>query len=79
TRILLGMGEAGAYPCKSGITAKWFPYRERGRIKALFDSGSKVGTALAMPLGVWLIAIRGCVSAYLWCGAVGLLGVIAGV
>lgn len=56
TRILMGMGEAGAYPCNSGITAKWFPDRERGRITALFDSGSKFGTAFAMPLVVWIIA-----------------------
>ncbi|HCZ8847864.1 TPA: MFS transporter [Proteus mirabilis] len=77
TRILMGMGEAGAYPCNSGITAKWFPDRERGRITALFDSGSKFGTAFAMPLVVWIIAKWGWESAFIFCGALGFLWVIA--
>ncbi len=33
TRILMGMGEAGAYPCNSGIAAKWFPDRERDALQ----------------------------------------------
>ncbi|MBG2790777.1 MFS transporter [Proteus mirabilis] len=77
TRILMGMGEAGAYPCNSGITAKWFPDRERGRITALFDSGTKFGTAFAMPLVVWIIAKWGWESAFIFCGALGFLWVIA--
>lgn len=28
-RVALGAGEAGAYPSNAGITAKWFPSRER--------------------------------------------------
>jgi len=72
-RIVMGVGEAGAYPCNSGITAKWFPDRERGRITALFDSGSKFGTAFAMPIVVWAIATWGWHAAFYICGALGLL------
>lgn len=75
-RIFMGMGEAGAYPCNSGITAKWFPDRERGRITALFDSGSKFGTAFTMPFVVWIIATWTWHAAFLICGALGLLWVI---
>ncbi|MBB5336743.1 sugar phosphate permease [Pectinatus brassicae] len=46
---------AGVYPCNARIVAKWFPDHERGKITALFDSGSKFGTAFAMPLVAWLI------------------------
>ena len=30
-RLLLGLGEAGAYPSNAGVTAKWFPDKERAR------------------------------------------------
>lgn len=54
-RIGLGAGEAGAYPSNAGITSKWFPDKERATVSGLFDSGSKFGGAVAMPLIAWLI------------------------
>ncbi|WP_410735383.1 MULTISPECIES: MFS transporter [Citrobacter freundii complex] len=72
-RIVMGIGEAGAYPCNNGVTAKWFPDRERGKVVALFDSGSKFGTAFAMPLVVWIIASWGWHSAFYICGILGLI------
>lgn len=75
-RIVMGIGEAGAYPCNNGVTAKWFPDRERGKVVALFDSGSKFGTAFAMPLVVWIIVSWGWHSAFYICGVLGLLWAI---
>lgn len=75
-RVFMGIGEAGAFPCNAGIAAKWFPDRERGRITALFDSGSKFGTAFAMPLVVWIISEWGWKSSFIICGALGLIWVI---
>jgi ACS family D-galactonate transporter-like MFS transporter len=75
-RIFMGIGEAGAYPCNNGVTAKWFPDRERGKVVALFDSGSKFGTAFAMPLVVWAIATWGWHAAFYLCGGLGLLWTI---
>ncbi|WP_392566595.1 MFS transporter [Utexia brackfieldae] len=75
-RIFMGMGEAAAYPCNGGVTAKWFPDKERGRVTALFDSGSRFGTAFAMPLVVWIIASLGWHAAFYICGALGLLWVV---
>lgn len=49
-RLALGAGEAGAYPSNAGITAKWFPRQERATVAGIFDSGSKLGSAIAMPL-----------------------------
>ncbi|AOK50303.1 hypothetical protein WT60_26130 [Burkholderia sp. MSMB617WGS] len=55
-RVALGVGEAGAYPSNAGITARWFPKAERATVAAIFDSGSKLGSAIALPLIAWLIA-----------------------
>ncbi|UUZ85004.1 MFS transporter [Paenibacillus sp. P26] len=56
-RIALGVGEAAAYPSNAGISSKWFPDKERATVAGIFDSGSKFGGAIAMPLIVWLIAM----------------------
>lgn len=56
-RLFLGAGEAGAYPSNAGITAKWFPDRERGTVSGLFDSAGKFGGAIALPLIAWMIAM----------------------
>jgi MFS family permease len=49
-RVALGVGEAGAYPSNAGIASKWFPLRERATVAGIFDSGSKIGGAIALPL-----------------------------
>lgn len=72
-RVLLGIGESGAYPSNSGIAARWFPDHERGKVSAFFDSGSKVGTAVAMPLIVWLISAYGWQVSFIVSGAMGLV------
>nr|MBA2815697.1 MFS transporter [Candidatus Pantoea persica] len=55
--LALGVGEAAAYPSNAGIAARWFPDRERATVSDLFDSASKFGGAMAMPLIVWMIAM----------------------
>ncbi|WP_237690589.1 MFS transporter [Paenibacillus caui] len=75
-RVLLGMGEAGAYPCNAGITSKWFPATERARVASIFDSGSKVGTAIAMPLIVWLVAVFNWQIAFVISGALGFVWIL---
>lgn len=72
-RLGLGVGEAGAYPSNAGITSKWFPDRERGTVSGLFDSASKFGGAVAMPLIVWLIAMVGWRLTFVCIGAVGVV------
>jgi ACS family glucarate transporter-like MFS transporter len=75
-RIFMGIGEAGAYPCNAGIAAKWFPDKERGKVTALFDSGTKFGTAFAMPFVAWMVATFGWRMPFIACGALGLLWVV---
>ena len=72
-RIALGIGEAGAYPCATGVTAKWFPDRERGRVSGLFDSGSKLGAAISLPATAWLISLFGWKASFIISGGLGLV------
>jgi ACS family glucarate transporter-like MFS transporter len=75
-RLGLGVGEAGAYPSNAGIASKWFPDRERATISGLFDSASKFGGAVAMPLIVWMIALIGWRMTFVVIGAIGVLWAI---
>ncbi|PKU24879.1 MFS transporter [Telmatospirillum siberiense] len=72
-RVALGVGEAGAYPSNAGIASKWFPDRERATISGLFDSASKFGGAVAMPLIVWLISLLDWRLTFVAIGVVGLI------
>jgi len=75
-RVALGIGEAAAYPSNAGIAAKWFPRSERATVAGIFDSGSKFGGALALPLIVWMMSMVGWKETF---AIVGALGVIWGV
>jgi ACS family D-galactonate transporter-like MFS transporter len=55
-RVALGIGEAGAYPSNAGIATRWFPKQERATVAGIFDSGSKLGGAIALPLIAYLLA-----------------------
>ncbi|MEX3960097.1 MFS transporter [Trinickia sp. EG282A] len=55
-RVALGIGEAGAYPSNAGIATRWFPRQERARVAGIFDSGSKLGGAVALPLIAAMLA-----------------------
>lgn len=75
-RVALGVGEAGAYPSNAGIASKWFPDKERATISGLFDSASKFGGAVAMPLIVWMIAILDWRLTFVAIGVAGLVWTI---
>ncbi|WP_409308109.1 MFS transporter [Pectobacterium sp. B1J-3] len=76
-RVALGVGEAAAYPSNAGIAAKWFPDRERATVSGLFDSASKFGGAVAMPLIVWMIYMIDWRWTFAIIGSVGIIWVIA--
>ncbi|NDL62205.1 MFS transporter [Acerihabitans arboris] len=76
-RLALGVGEAAAYPSNAGITARWFPDKERATVSGLFDSASKFGGAVAMPLIVWMIYMFDWRLTFMIIGAIGLVWVIA--
>ncbi len=54
-RFLFGAGEAGAFPGMARVVYSWVPVKERGLVKGINFSGSRIGAALAMPGIAWLI------------------------
>lgn len=66
-RFLFGAGEAGAFPAVARVVYSWFPVAERGLVKGINFSGSRIGAALAMPLVPAMFDYFG------WRGAFGLL------
>jgi len=72
-RLLLGVGEAGAYPSGAKINVNWFPRRERAIAASIFDSGSRIGNLLALPLVATLIASFGWRVSFLATGVLGLI------
>lgn len=75
-RMTLGIGEAGAYPGCTGVVAKWFPIKERSRAVSVYDSGSTIGAAIAMPVVVAMAIHWGWRTPFILFGALGLLWAI---
>jgi len=72
-RVMLGVGEAGSYPSNAGIATRWFPRKERATVAGIFDSGSKLGGAVALPLIAWLLATFDWKVTFAITGALGLV------
>jgi len=70
-RLLLGVGEAPAYPANAKIVSEWFPRRERAFATSIFDSGNRVGTALSLPIVSAIIAQFGWRMSFVITGALG--------
>ncbi|MDQ6636742.1 MAG: MFS transporter [Candidatus Dormibacteraeota bacterium] len=76
-RLLLGVGESGAYPSNAKIVAEWFPLRERGTATSIYDSGARFGTVASLPIVTWLILNIGWRGSFLATGALGLVWAVA--
>lgn len=76
SRMLMGIGEAAAYPVVSGVVAKWFPDKERSRATVFFDVGNKIGSAVGMPLVAWIVVEWGWKMPFLVLGTIGLIWTI---
>ncbi len=50
SRLLLGIGEGGAFPSATRATAEWFPVHERSTAMGIINAGSAVGGIVAPPL-----------------------------
>jgi sugar phosphate permease len=72
-RFLLGIGEAPAYPSNVKAVREWMPKRERGLATAFFDSGSRVGTALSLPIVVLVISLTNWQFSFVVTGALGVI------
>lgn len=75
-RLGLGVGEAGAYPAAAKTVSNWFPLRLRGRATSVYDSGARVGSAVATPLIALIIGLWGWQAVFLFAGGLGVLWAI---
>jgi len=70
-RFLLGLGEAGNWPGAAKAIADWFPARERAFAMGIFNSGTSIGSVVAMPLIVWIDLRFGWQATFLVLGGAG--------
>ena len=72
-RMLLGVGEGGAFPGGMKAVAEWFPKRERALATGLFNAGANIG-AIVTPLVIpGLVLAFGWRAAFVVTGAAGLI------
>lgn len=74
-RLMLGVGEAGAFPAATKFVERWFPPTERGLATGIYDSGARGGTLIAIPLCTAIIAGFGWKASFVVTGLVGFLWV----
>ncbi|MFJ9409707.1 MFS transporter [Streptomyces sp. NPDC101393] len=76
-RLLLGTGEAVGYPAPAKAVSRWFPVRERTRANSVWDNGSRVGTAVALPLVTGIVAWLHWRAAFVIAGVIALIWIAA--
>jgi ACS family D-galactonate transporter-like MFS transporter len=76
-RLLLGAGEAPAYPTNAKVVAEWFPARERAIATSIFDNGARVGSALALPVVSAAIYYFGWRASFVVTGSLGIAWAVA--
>jgi MFS transporter, ACS family, D-galactonate transporter len=75
-RLLLGMGEAVAYPSYSKMIAIGFPEQRRGFVNSLLDTGGKMGPGLGILIGGLMVARFGWRAMFWTLGAASLVWLI---
>jgi ACS family hexuronate transporter-like MFS transporter len=74
-RFLLGVTEAANIPAGVKAVTEWFPVRERALAVGIFNSGTAIGAAIAVPVVTSLTISFGWRSAFVGTGALGLVWV----
>src|SRR5258708_3778020 len=75
-RLMLGISESVAYPAYSKIIAAGFPERKRGIANGLIDAGCKLGPAVGIFLGGFLLQRFGWRMMFVLIGAVSMIWLI---
>ena len=58
-RLLLGLGQAGAYPTAAGLLKNWIPLTSRGLANSAVSTGGRCGALLANAMTPPLMALAG--------------------
>jgi len=70
-RVLMGIGEAPAFPTNTRVISDWLPSHERGIANGIFNSGTAIGIGIATPLLAWIIQNWGWQVTFMIVGAAG--------
>jgi MFS transporter, ACS family, hexuronate transporter len=71
-RLLLGMGEGGAFPAAVRVVAEWIEPAERSTAVGVINAGTAVGSVLAAPVVAKTVLTWGWRAVFFVAGAVGL-------
>jgi ACS family hexuronate transporter-like MFS transporter len=74
-RSLLALMEPANFPAGIKAVTEWFPMRERALAVGIFNSGTAVGNAVAVPVAALLTLRYGWRSAFVFTGALGFVWV----
>lgn len=76
-RFMFGIGEAGSYPCMTGVIGRWYHKSETARAQGYIWAASRMGGALTPFVVIPVIALLGWRMAFFILGGIGLLWAIA--
>ncbi|MBA8961773.1 MFS transporter [Rhodococcus opacus] len=76
-RFLLGVGESPAPSTSAKVVATWFPKSERAFATSIWDSGSRVGAVIALPIVTLVISITTWHGVFIIIGALGVVWAFA--
>lgn len=76
-RFLLGVAEPANFPAGVKAASEWFPMRERALAVGIFNAGTAIGAALAVPLVSLIALIWGWRYAFVATGTLGFIWVMA--
>src|SRR6185295_915436 len=68
-RVLVGVGEGGAFPTATRAFASWLPIRERGFAQGITHSFARLGGAVTPPIVLAIVARDGWRDAFIVLGA----------
>ncbi|MFE4836260.1 MFS transporter [Arthrobacter sp. NPDC056691] len=72
-RFLLGVGESPAPSTAAKVVATWFPVRERAFATSIWDSGSRVGAVIALPIVTLIVALTSWHAVFIIIGVAGVI------
>jgi len=77
SRLLLGMGEGGAFPAATRAVAEFFPTRERSTAMGIINAGTAVGAEVAPPLIAVILSYTNWRWIFVVTGGLGILWTLA--
>lgn len=72
-RVLVGVGQAVAFPASARAVANWFPDKERGIVTASYLTGARLGQILLSSVGTFFLAAYGLKPFFLVTGIIPML------